>query len=79
MENAGWQRNSCFRADSRAQAHWLWCTGSVAPRHVGLPKSGIEPLSPALDSLPLSQQGSPVVRFNHEKVLNFVDCPFCND
>ena len=33
---------------SRAQARSLRCLGLVAPRHVGLPRSGIEPMTAAL-------------------------------
>ena len=33
---------------SRAQAQSLWYMGSVAPRHVGLPNPGTEPVFPAL-------------------------------
>ena len=34
----------------RAQAQQLWCTGLAAPQHWDLPRSGIEPVSPALIS-----------------------------
>ena len=33
---------------SRAQAKQFCCTGLIAPRHVDLPGSGIEPVSPTL-------------------------------
>ena len=46
---------------SKAQAQSLWSTDSAAPRHVDLPRPGIEPVSPALGggSSPLSRPGAP--------------------
>ena len=40
---------SCCGAQAPdAQAQQLWLTGLVAPRHVGSPRPGLEPMSPAL-------------------------------
>ena len=40
---------SCCGAQAPdAQAQQLWLTGLVAPQHVGFPRPGLEPVSPAL-------------------------------
>ena len=52
-----------FFLGSRAEAQRLWCTGLVAPRHVGVfldQESNLCLLQWQADSLPLSHQESPL-------------------
>ena len=44
----GERAQQLWLAGSRAQAQQLWRTGLVVPWHVGLPRPGIKPVSPAL-------------------------------
>ena len=62
-----WWRLS-LRSSGSGQARYLWRTRLVAPQHVDLPGSGIEPAIPALallqwqaSSLPPSHRGRPEI------------------
>lgn len=64
------------------EAQQPWCMSLVTPQHAGVPRSGLEPVSPALAGAPpLSHHGSPILQFfsiiffKKRKVCDFLTFP----
>ena len=68
----GLQRACASAVAAPGLAQWLWRRGLVALACGTFPRPGMDPVFPALDSLPVSPQGSLVLPFFFFFFLRFI-------